>query len=197
MTDPADLAALVASRICHDLISPIGAIGNGVELLTLGGSEGEELALLSDSAAHANARIRFFRIAFGAAGPSQRIGRAEVASTLTDLSQGGRIAHDWTSAPDLPRREVRLAFLLLLCLETALIQGGRIAVMETGGGWHLQAEGPRLRLDPDLWSPLQGGAAPAETSAAQVQFALVPPALAALSRQLSVAADGASIRLTF
>ena len=66
MTDQTDLAALLGSRICHDLISPIGAIGNGVELLMMeGGTPSPELVLIAESVAAANARIRFFRLAFG------------------------------------------------------------------------------------------------------------------------------------
>ena len=69
MTD--NIAALIRSRICHDLISPIGAIGNGVELLTMSASAGgsPELDLIADSVHNANARIRFFRIAYGAVIP--------------------------------------------------------------------------------------------------------------------------------
>jgi len=89
MTDRPDLNALVGSRICHDLISPIGAIGNGVELLQMeSAAQGPELALISESVTNANARIRFFRIAFGAAGRDQRIGRSEVAGILADLYRG-------------------------------------------------------------------------------------------------------------
>ena len=58
-----DIAALVGSRICHDLISPIGAIGNGVELIGLTeNTSSPELALISESVDNANARIRFFRV---------------------------------------------------------------------------------------------------------------------------------------
>jgi histidine phosphotransferase ChpT len=64
-----DLAALVSSRICHDLISPIGAINNGLELLNMSGASpvGPEMQLICDNVKSASARIRFFRIAFGAA----------------------------------------------------------------------------------------------------------------------------------
>ena len=121
MQDKPDLAALIASRICHDLISPIGAIGNGVELLAMEpGGVRPEMALISESVANANARIRFFRICFGQASSDQRIARSEVASILGDLSRGGRVGYAWTSPVDLSRREVRLAFLLLQCLESAL-----------------------------------------------------------------------------
>ena len=83
MTD--NIAALIGSRICHDLISPIGAIGNGVEILTMSASVGSspELGLIADSVHHTNARIRFFRIAYGAASMDNVIGRQEVISVLT------------------------------------------------------------------------------------------------------------------
>ena len=56
-----DIAALIRSRICHDLISPIGAIGNGVQLLAMScGAAGAEMDLITESVQNANARIRFF-----------------------------------------------------------------------------------------------------------------------------------------
>lgn len=197
MPDPSDLAALIASRICHDLISPIGAIGNGVELLGIEIPDRPELALLSESAANANARIRFFRISFGAAGPDQRIARAEVATILADLTKGGRVAYDWTSPPELSRREVRLVLLLLQCLETALAYGGRVRIALEAGRWHLTAEAPRLKADPELWALLTGSPVPGSLAAAQVQFALVPAALAALGRSLAIDQSPVSIRLRF
>ena len=86
-----NLAALIGSRICHDLISPIGAISNGLELLDLaGGVQGPEMDLIADSVGNAGARIRFFRIAYGAAG-DQMLGRAEVVSVLDDMTRGGAV----------------------------------------------------------------------------------------------------------
>ncbi|OYW56577.1 MAG: hypothetical protein B7Z31_10400 [Rhodobacterales bacterium 12-65-15] len=125
MQDRPDLGALIAARICHDLIGPIGAIGNGVELLTMeAGALRPELALISESAAHAQARIRFFRISFGAAGTDQRIARSEVLSVLADLSRGGRVGFGWTSPADLARPEVRLVFLLVQCADRSRAVGG-------------------------------------------------------------------------
>lgn len=110
MQDKPDLAALIGSRICHDLISPIGAIGNGVELLMMdGAAQTPELALIAESVASADARIRFFRVAYGAASGNQRIARGEVAGIIADMTRGGRLQVEWISSMELSRREVKLA----------------------------------------------------------------------------------------
>jgi len=198
MQDKPDLAALIASRICHDLISPIGAIGNGVELLAMDSrGQGPEMALISESAANANARIRFFRISFGAATGDQRIARSEVMSVLTDLTRGGRISYVWTSVADLPRREVRLAFLLLQCLESALAYGGKVQVTRDDTGWTVLAEAARLKIDATLWEVLTEPRPPSEIGAGQVHFALVPEALARQGRRLVTEIGETTIKLAF
>lgn len=199
MQDKPDLAALIGSRICHDLISPIGAIGNGVELLMLEGTaQGPEVALISESVAHANARVRFFRVAFGASSGDQRIGRREVADILAGVTRGGRVEVDWQGPPEMARREVKLAFLLVLCLETAMPQGGRITVTRNDSRWLLLGEATRLKVDPDLWEVLSNPAALTEIGPAQVHFLLVQEETSRQHRRLTVeVADNKSVRLTF
>jgi len=199
MQDKPDLAALIGSRICHDLISPIGAIGNGVELLMMdrGAAASPELALIAESVANANARIRFFRVAFGAASGDQRIARGEVVSILNDMTKGGRLAVDWDSPSEMARREVKLVFLLLQCLESAMAYGGRVRIERSDTGWLMQAEAPRLKIDPALWEVLTERHPPAEIGAGQVHFALVPEELRAQNRRLVAELKENAIRLTF
>ncbi len=193
---PVDLNALIGSRICHDFISPLGAIGNGVELLAMAGTS-PELALITESVANANARIRFFRVAFGTATADQRIGRPEVVSILADLYRGGRLGVDWQAEGDQSRREVKLAFLGLLCLETAMPYGGRITVANGPEGWQITGTANRFKIDPDLWQLLgtaDGGRPP---GAAQVQFALMPIEATRQKRKIAVTIDETAIRLGF
>lgn len=198
MPEKPDLTALLGSRICHDLISPIGAISNGVELLLMDGAAmGPEMTLVAESVAHANARIRFFRVAFGQTSKDQRIGLTEVKSILADMARGSRIAVEWDSGPDLSRRETKLAFLLVLCLEAALGQGGRIVVNRGEERWMLSGTAPRLRIDPDLWETLSNPQAEAEIGPAQVQFLLVPEEIARQHRRLTVEISETEIRMTF
>jgi histidine phosphotransferase ChpT len=79
-----DLAALLCSRICHDIISPVGAINNGLELLDEGGADVDAMNLIRTSARNASARLQFARIAFGAAGSAGMLidsGDAEAVTT--------------------------------------------------------------------------------------------------------------------
>ncbi len=174
MNDEPDLASLLGSRICHDLISPLGAIGNGVELLSLdGGAQRPEVALIAQSVAAANARIRFLRVAFGVAGDDQRLGRPEVLGLLRDWTDGGRLAVDWQVTGDHPRRMVRRAFLALMCAESALPYGGTISLLRDGAGWRLLATGRRLKIDLAPWACLTDPAAPLALAPPLVQFGLL------------------------
>jgi histidine phosphotransferase ChpT len=199
MSDTYDLTALLGSRICHDLISPIGAIGNGVELLMMDGmGNSPELALIVDSVAHANARIRFFRVAFGAAGASdQRIGRAEVVNILNDLTRGGRLTIDWQSPQDLSRREVKIAFLAIQCLESAMPQGGNLVIHRGDTRWTLKGETARVRIEAPLWDFLSNPTAVADVGPGDVHFALLRDEIARQHRRLTVELGDGAVRMSF
>lgn len=180
------LAALIGSRICHDLANPIGAIANGVELLQMAGTGpgSPELALVADSVAHASARLRFFRVAFGAAGPGQMLSRSETALILADSYDGGRLSVTWGVGTDQPRAEVKVAFLLLQCIEAALPRGGEAHVSLAGGRWRIEARGERVKEEPGLWALLDGRPLPDTLKPAEVQFALAPRAAASAGRSI-------------
>lgn len=202
---PGELTALLGSRICHDLISPLGAIGNGVELLAMSGAvAGPEMSLISESIDNANARIRFFRVAFGAAAAGQRMGRDEVMSVLRGLSAGGRVSYGWNTPVDLGRREVKLAFLCLMCAETAMPWGGRLTVTaETDAGpWEVRGEAARLRPDPARWAILSAtdaasDAVPGEVAASEVQFILAPLAAEDCGRRIATRFGEAEVVVRF
>lgn len=180
-----DLAALVGSRICHDLISPIGAIGNGVELLALtDGDTGAEMELISESVQNASARIRYFRIAYGAASEEQLVSRTEVLSILAASARGGRVNYIWQVDGDQPRRMIRCALLMLQALETALPKGGDVQTYQDANAWVMRAEGPRLAVNQPLWDNLLSPQADFQHTAAQVQFALLPGVLSEAGRHL-------------
>ena len=197
MSRAPSLTALVGSRICHDLISPIGAIGNGVELLALTDRDtSAEMALITESVENASARIRFFRVAFGAAG-DQMMGRAEVMSILSDLSAASRFDCDWCLETPQPRVLVRLAFLGLQCLETAMPYGGKMTFESRDSMWRITGCAQDIRFDQDLWASLTDHRIRPALSPAQVQFGLLPLLAQEAGRVLSSARDDTDLHIAF
>ncbi len=194
MSDPdVNLAELIGSRICHDLISPIGAITNGLELLEMVGQvQGPEMELISGSVDSAGARIRFFRVAFGSA-RDQPLGRAEVTELLKDVERAGRVRVNWHLKEAVPRNQVKLAFLALMCCESAMPFGGEVTIETTGDRWIVSGAADKLNLDSDLWKNLPTGRFSNGVKPAQVQFALLPETAASMGRR--VAAETASTRV--
>ncbi|MEO0931869.1 MAG: histidine phosphotransferase family protein, partial [Pseudomonadota bacterium] len=143
----------------------------------------------SESVENANARIRFFRIAYGASAETQMIGRTEIVSILAATARGGRFTYFWNVDGDQPRRLVRCALLLMQCFEASLPMGGDIHVVQEGDQWRLSAEGPRLSVDGALWDTMTRPVVGYEYTAAQVQFALIPGVMAEAGRTLHLSMD--------
>lgn len=193
-----ELNSLVGSRICHDLMSPLGAIGNGVELLSMAGvSAAPEITLITESVESANARIRFFRIAFGSASPGSAIGNTELRSVLRDLYRGHRLSVDWRPREDAERGEAKLAFLLLQCLETTMPWGGKILVTQTDGSWSIIGKADRLKVDQALWSVILEAKDLTEINAASVHFALIRPTAMQMERRVTTNFTETTVAVSF
>ncbi len=135
-----DLSALVASRLCHDLGNPLGAVSNGVELLQMSGmANSPEMALIADALRDTEARLRFFRIAYGAARPDQHISEREARNIMSQMYGAGRLRVDWLLTGDLPRHHVKSAFLMIACAEAALPMGGGISQSHSQSAARLQS----------------------------------------------------------
>ena len=162
-----DLASLLCSRLCHDLLSPVGALNNGLELMA--DEQDPEmrercLELLNESARASANKLKFFRLAFGAAGGfGDTIDTREAKLSLEGLfGAEKRVELGWMVADDeLPKGAVKLLLNLALIAGDALVRGGRLDVgAERGdGGLELviRAEGPRILLDPTLRETLHKG----------------------------------------
>lgn len=163
-----DHAELIASRLCHDLVSPLGAIGNGLELLRMTFPASEEMALLDQAVNAAQARLLLYRLAFGHADAGQTVSPHDMGQALHALETNRPIVVS-TQTGALPRPQARRLALAALCAESALAWGGRVTL----DGQTLFAEGKRLRLDPALWQALADGRQIDQTSASDVHFALL------------------------
>ncbi|PWJ20839.1 histidine phosphotransferase family protein [Jannaschia seohaensis] len=194
--DEADLVALLGSRLCHDLVSPLGAIHNGLELIELSGStSGDEMALIRQSLDAALARIAFFRLAFGSAARDAVIPQRDLRAAISAMYRESRTEVIWRDEEDRPRSEIRLACLALLCVETAIPWGAKIEVTRNPNAWVFHVDAKRLKIEPALWQALGRGAVLADLTGAQVQFGILARACRALRRPVSVSADETHLSL--
>ena len=194
-----DLPGLLGSRLCHDLISPVGAIGNGLELLSMAGGSGatrrEEMQLVSDSVAQAQARIRFYRVAFGTSRDDQAMGSPELAATLDGVYGVGRLQVAWDVSGEVARPAARLAYLMVLCVEAALARGGTVSVTRDRRQWRVAGSGPRLRDLGPFWALLEGRDCDVEMTPERVQFPLLQVQAATMGLRIAVTAGEAGVTL--
>lgn len=191
-----DLLALLGSRLCHDLVNPIGAVSNGLELLEMTQDGGKaEMELMRDSLDAAMARIRFFRLAFGTGAADAPIPPREILDTLGKMYAQTRIKVLWRDDATRTRSEVRLAYLALSCIETAMPWGGTVEVVRNEQAWVLHVDAKRLRIDDALWHCLGRAPLPATLSSAEVQFGILRQATRAARRPVSVSADETHLSL--
>ena len=131
--DALDLAALLCSRVCHDVISPVGAIVNGLEVLEDekdAEMRGFALDLIKKSANTASARLQFCRLAFGAAGSAgASIDTGDAESVARNLFVDQRTRLDWNAIRALlPKNKVKLILNMCLIAAAAIPRGGVMAV---------------------------------------------------------------------
>lgn len=168
---PTEFASLLCSRLCHDLLSPVGALNNGLELLA---DEHDPemrarcLELLADSARASANKLKFFRLAFGAAGGfGELVDTREARAAIEGLfADNQRLKLGWlVEAGQLPKPAIKALLNLALIAGDALVRGGTLDIgAEASDGAveiAVRAEGPRIVLDPELRTALEG-AVPAD-----------------------------------
>jgi histidine phosphotransferase ChpT len=152
--DPLDLAALLCSRVCHDVISPVGAIVNGLEVLD--DEKDEEMRqfavdLIKRSAKTASARLQFCRLAFGAAGSAgAAIDTGDAEKVVRGLMEDEKTKIVWNAPRVLmPKNKVKLVLNLCLIAQAAIPRGGEINVTITGddgASMRVVAQGTNAKL---------------------------------------------------
>ena len=163
--DALDLAALLCSRVCHDVISPVGAIVNGLEVLEEDNDADTRtfaLDLIKKSAATASAKLQFCRLAFGAAGSAgASIDTGDAESVTRGLFGDEKTKLEW-SAPRvlMPKNKVKLILNLCVIASGTIPRGGVVSVSTSGSSEEpeilLQARGPNPRVNHALAGLLDG-----------------------------------------
>ena len=153
--DGADLAALLCSRVCHDVISPVGAINNGLELLDESGSDADAMDLIRTSALNASVRLKFARLAFGASGSvGASIDTGEAEKAAKDFAAAEKKTEVIWNGPRaiIPKNRVKLLLNLFLVAYGSIPRGGSVEVTlenpEFDAKFTIVAKGRMMRVPP-------------------------------------------------
>lgn len=200
-----DLAALLCSRVCHDLISPVGAIVNGIEVMEE--DKGEEtrafaLDLIKKSAHQASAKLQFCRLAFGAAGSSgAQIDLGDAEKAVRGLFEDGKTTIAWNLPHQLlAKNRVKLLLNMVMISAGTISRGGTLTIDpvaggEVGAGFVVTASGLNARLSPVAIELLAGS--PTQTVDAHAVQPLYAGILARdCGLTLSASGDAGTVVLT-
>lgn len=191
-----DLASLLCSRLCHDMLSPVGALSNGLELLVE--EKDPEMRqrcfeLLEQSAKASADKLKFFRLAFGAAGGFGDSVPVNEARALIDALAGsnGRVAVNWMFGVDsLAKPAVKTLLNLALIGLDSLVRGGTLDIGAEVHGQAIEivvrAAGQRVAFDPAVGQALEGTLPAADLSSKTAPAAMVQQLAAAVGGGVQV-----------
>src|SRR5262245_46215511 len=200
-----DLAALLCSRVCHDLISPVGAIVNGLEVLEDDNDESTKtfaLELIKKSARQASARLQFCRLAFGAAGSAgAQIDLGDAEQVARGFLEDDKTKLTWNLPRVLlPKNRVKLLLNLLVLAGQTIPRGGSLTVAPIGDGermgFQLTASGLNARIPQAVPALLSGAPASEGVDAHAIQPLFAGMLARACGLQVGMAAEGEGVVVT-
>src|SRR3954453_7985242 len=196
-TAPLRVFELLAARLCHDLISPVAAIANGAELL---GEEDPEFvreaaALVGTSAREANARLQFFRFAYGFGGGGLA-GPAPYQLATAYFAESPITCDYDEAARALPLERQKLACAILVVVREVLSRGGRLVIGAAWGGPQITAAGAAVSLSAEVRAALVGAADPADLTTRTVPAYFAGLLAASQGRRLVVGERPDGFRLS-
>lgn len=180
------LASLIASRLCHDLIGPVGAFNNGLELMEMEedpAMRDSAVDLLQHSASLATNKLKYLRLAFGASGGDQNgLDMGSVRAAVDAYFAESRFTINWPQQPsgdgDIPKSMIRLLMNLMMCASTALFRGGEMQVLVSASAIRLLCNNPDARLNDDMVNALTGATVAEKHEHARIIEAFLAQAIA-------------------
>lgn len=160
---PVRVLELLCSRICHDVVSPVAAISNGVELLTEMGADGldDSVGLLTHAARQASVRLQMFRLCYGAGGSEALVTGKMVYETFNQYIESDKVKLDWDLMNATPDEDLNIGFFKILVntmifARETLIRGGTVKVTKDGYKMMVEAIGDTVTVREGMAEALKG-----------------------------------------
>jgi histidine phosphotransferase ChpT len=200
-----DFASFLVSRVCHDLVGPMGAVVNGLEVLEDerdAAMRADALKIVSQSAGQALARLQFLRIAFGAAGSAgAELDLGEVGRLVSGLLAGSRVKLEWQAArvnwpKDWAKLLMNATMLAADCLPRGGVVGVRTSAAAEPPSFRIYASGPHAKVLEEVEKALNGEANHGSLDARGIQPFLTHKIAVGLTANLRLSASEGAIELT-
>ncbi len=169
ITFPVRVAELLCSRICHDIVSPVAAIANGVELVTEMGPDGldDAMGLLGHSARQASVRLQAFRLCYGAGGSEALVTGKMIYEAFTNYIESDKVRLEWDLMNDTPEEDLNPGFFKVLInamifVRECLIRGGVVRVTKSGLSLSVEAVADHVTVREGMAEALRGDIAVAD-----------------------------------
>ena len=191
------VAELICSRICHDLISPLSAINNGLEMINEGdqGIFSDSIELIGNSNKHALDRLSFYRVAYGSGGERNVVNLQDIEKILETFAADRKINIVWAkdgrmSDDQIPRVFAKLLTNVFYLATECLPRGGVVAIENsisaTSNSLSMKLEGPKCHLRDDVSSGLKVDLSVKELSVKNIFAYLVSALVSTLNKTLEV-----------
>ena len=199
-----DFSALLVSRVCHDLVSPLGAVVNGLEVLEDErdpAMRADALKIVGSSAAQALARIQFMRIAFGAAGSAgAELDLNEVGRLVSGLLEGGKVTLEWNVPQAYWAKDWAKLLMNATLLGADCLPRGGIVKVEAGSdtttpSFKVRATGTHIRLAEEVERSIRGEQAVSAVDARGIQPFLTHKLSRAVNAGLTIRTDEGAVEL--
>jgi len=193
-----DFASFLVSRVCHDLVGPMGAVVNGLEVLEDerdAAMRADALKIVSQSATQALARLQFLRIAFGAAGSAgAELDLGEIGRLVSGLMAGTKVKLEWqASRANWPKDWAKLLMNATMLAADCLPRGGQVQVATSGTGeppsFKIHASGPHAKVLEEVDKAVRGEADHGPVDARGIQPFLTHKIAHGLAARLTVSAQ--------
>ena len=162
-TIPTRISEILISKICHDLVSPVGAVNNGIEFLADMGADGlqDGLGLIEHSAKQASVRLQLFRMCYGAGGSDAKTTGKMVYETFQNYIAGTKTSMQWDLMNDIPDQDLPAGFLKTLLnamvfVQESLPRGGVVAISMSDDHMVVTGTGDMIKPKEDSVEALSG-----------------------------------------
>lgn len=160
---PARASELLISKICHDLVSPVGAVNNGIEFMADMGAEGfsDGIGLIEHSARQASVRLQLFRMAYGAGGSDAKVTGKMIYETFQAYIASEKTSLDWDLMNAMPEQDLPAGFLktllnMMVFAHESLPRGGTVAVTIKDGAMAVTGTGDMIKPRDDSVAAFNG-----------------------------------------